>query len=399
MSPAFETPASGGVSGLALRGSRLGMEPRQPRARAALPWVSHTSLIAPSPHSPPRALVFASQSALLPGPGRCFAGGQGSARPYADSASAAGQEVSKETWVSFWAPGLLDSSGETQPEGPAPDQFCGLDFPIPDDTWQGDQLSSQLYRNKQLQDTLLQKEEELARLHEENNNLRQYLNSAVVKCLEDKAKKLLQRKHAILKSGKRKCKEDSYPAPRETPHPSKARRNLLRDFTACEEQAAPPVDTWVLQTLGLKDLNTIDESLSANYSALSSELGKSSYCQSHGEAMDYCNDENPITAYGCDQMTPITSAATPGKQDLPYIQPLSSAPCASSTLPSGAPFTPYGLPYFANAVAPNKTDMAFTTSLSPHRNVKTHTFHQGQVFVRREEDGGWKFTWVPKQSE
>lgn len=42
----------------------------------------------------------------------------------------------------------------------------------------------------QLQDTLLQKEEELARLHEENNNLRQYLNSAVVKCLEEKAKVL-----------------------------------------------------------------------------------------------------------------------------------------------------------------------------------------------------------------
>lgn len=42
----------------------------------------------------------------------------------------------------------------------------------------------------QLQDTLLQKEEELARLHEENNNLRQYLNSALVKCLEEKAKVL-----------------------------------------------------------------------------------------------------------------------------------------------------------------------------------------------------------------
>ena len=42
----------------------------------------------------------------------------------------------------------------------------------------------------QLQDTLLQKEEELARLHEENNNLRQYLNSALIKCLEEKAKVL-----------------------------------------------------------------------------------------------------------------------------------------------------------------------------------------------------------------
>uniref|UniRef100_A0A8C0IMM5 Geminin coiled-coil domain containing n=1 Tax=Chelonoidis abingdonii TaxID=106734 RepID=A0A8C0IMM5_CHEAB len=311
-----------------------------------------------------------------------FGGGQGQDCPCSDSASAASVDVSKETWVSFWASGLPDNTSESPAEGQAPDQFCGLDFTVPDDTWQGDQLSSQLYRNKQLQDTLLQKEEELARLHEENNNLRQYLNSAVIKCLEDKAKVLsspeFQKKHAILRSGKRKFKEDSYLTPRETPHPSKARRNLLSDFTACEEQAAPPVDTWVLQTLGLKDINTIDESLSANYSALSSELGKSPYCQSHGEAMDYCNDEDPIAAYGCDQMTLINCTAAPG---------------------NGAPFPPYGSPYFANDVSPNKTDMAFTTSLSPHRNVKTHTFHQGQVFVRREEDGGWKFTWVPKQSE
>lgn len=42
----------------------------------------------------------------------------------------------------------------------------------------------------QLQDTLLQKEEELARLHEENNHLRQFLNSALVKRLEEKTKVL-----------------------------------------------------------------------------------------------------------------------------------------------------------------------------------------------------------------
>lgn len=69
----------------------------------------------------------------------------------------------------------------------------------------------------QLQDTLLQKEEELARLQEENNNLRQYLNSALIKCLEEKAKVLcsnllyrhVQKKwakqvHAIKISGKSK---------------------------------------------------------------------------------------------------------------------------------------------------------------------------------------------------
>ncbi|XP_074860581.1 geminin coiled-coil domain-containing protein 1 [Carettochelys insculpta] len=319
-----------------------------------------------------------------------------------EPAAAASGDVSRETWVSCWASGLPDDSRESR-RGQAPDQFWDLDFTIPDDVWQEDQLSSQLYRNKQLQDTLLQKEEELARLHEENNNLRQYLNSAVVKCLEEKAKKLLlhsgQRKCAILKTSKRKCKEVGSLPPQETPHPSKARRNLLSDFTACEEQVAPAVDTWVLQTLGLKDINTIDESLSANYSALSSELGINSYCQSHEEVMDYCINEDPRAVYGCTQLTPINSAVSPEEQHLPYIQPLSPAPCTSSAPPRGAPFVPCGLPYFACNVSPNKTDVAFTTSLSPHCNVKTHTFHQGQAFVCREEDGGWKFTWVPKQSE
>ncbi|VCW69184.1 unnamed protein product, partial [Gulo gulo] len=66
---------------------------------------------------------------------------------------------------------------------------CDSSFPVPNScSWEEAQLSSQLYRNKQLQDTLVQKEEELARLHEENNHLRQYLNSALVKCLEEKAK-------------------------------------------------------------------------------------------------------------------------------------------------------------------------------------------------------------------
>lgn len=39
-----------------------------------------------------------------------------------------------------------------------------------------------------LQDTLMQREEELARLHEENNKLKEFLNSSFVKCLEEKRK-------------------------------------------------------------------------------------------------------------------------------------------------------------------------------------------------------------------
>lgn len=40
----------------------------------------------------------------------------------------------------------------------------------------------------QLQDTLLQREEELTRLQEENNKLRGFLNSSFVRNLEEKAK-------------------------------------------------------------------------------------------------------------------------------------------------------------------------------------------------------------------
>uniref|UniRef100_A0A8C9F3M0 Geminin coiled-coil domain containing n=1 Tax=Pavo cristatus TaxID=9049 RepID=A0A8C9F3M0_PAVCR len=270
-----------------------------------------------------------------------------------------------------------------------------------EEAWRGDQLSSQLYRNKQLQDTLLQKEEELARLHEENNNLRQYLNSALVKCLEEKAKKVLschgQKTSTILKNTKRRLKEDYCFALQETPHASKARRNLFDEFTACEEQASPAVDSWVLETLGLKDVNTIDES-SANYSALTSDLGKDTYCLSPGEAINYDHSEAVAAAYSCSHMPPANSTH-PCSEDSSFLSQFPSAPHTSSPEPSIASLPAYELPYLTSDLSPNKTEVAFTTFLSPHCNVRTHTFQQGQAFVRREDDGGWRFTWVPKQAE
>ncbi|XP_064021500.1 geminin coiled-coil domain-containing protein 1 [Pogoniulus pusillus] len=254
----------------------------------------------------------------------------------------------------------------------------------------------------QLQDTLLQKEEELARLHEENSNLRQYLNSALIKCLEEKAKKLLschgQKNGAIFKSTKRRLKEDHCFAPQETPHASKARRSLFNQFTACEEQASPAVDSWVLQTLGLKDVNTIDET-SANYSALTSDLGKDRYSLSPGEATDYDHSERVAAAYSCSRVPPASSGTQACSEDSCFLPQFSSAPCVSSSVPSVSSLPACGLPYLAGSLSPNKTEVAFTTSLSPHRNVRTHTFHQGQAFVRRDDDGGWRFTWVPKQAE
>ncbi|NWH37254.1 GEMC1 protein, partial [Chloropsis hardwickii] len=337
---------------------------------------------------------FPPQSAGRPCPEPDFAGSSGCACPWPAPAG-----VSKETWAAVCAAEPPHSQGRREARPPGP--FCSPQLGAQDAAWQGDQLSSQLYRNKQLQDTLLQKEEELARLHEENNNLRQYLNSALIKCLEEKAKKLLsghgQKTCPILKSTKRRLKEDYCFVPQETPHASKARRNLFNEFTACEEQASPAVDSWVLQTLGLKDVNTIDEA-SANYSALSPDLGKDTYCLSPGGAASCEHRGGAAAVFSCSHVPPGSSSTHPYSEDSPFLPQLSSASYISSPVPSASSLPAYGLPYLTGGLSPNKTEVAFTTSLSPHRNVRTHSFHQGQAFVRRDDDGGWRFTWVPKQA-
>lgn len=45
----------------------------------------------------------------------------------------------------------------------------------------------------------------------------------------------------------------------------------------------------------------------------------------------------------------------------------------------------------------NRTELAFSMSLSPSNSVKTHSFPQGQAFVRKDTEGRWNFTWVPRQ--
>lgn len=158
------------------------------------------------------------------------------------------------------------------------------------------------------------------------------------------------------------------------------------------------MDSWVLQTLGLKDVNTIDEA-SANYSALSPDLGRDTYCLSPGGAIGYEHREGAAAVFSCSHVPPASSSTHPCSEDSPFPPQFSSAPCLSSPVPSVSSLPTYGLPYLTGDLSPNKTEVAFTTSLSPHRNVRTHSFHQGQAFVRRDDDGGWRFTWVPKQAE
>ncbi|KAM9582710.1 geminin coiled-coil domain-containing protein 1 [Trichechus inunguis] len=340
------------------------------------------------------AFFHCKMNTILPCQDQYFVGGQSYNCPYSTTTSESSVDVSRETWVSFWAAGLLDDR-EPQQAPQAQESASDSNFPVLDScSWEESQLSSQLYRNKQLQDTLVQKEEELARLHEENNHLRQYLNSALVKCLEEKAKKLLSSDEfskacGKFRSGKRKPKKQRS-CSLEIPHSKNAKRNLSSEFAASEEQPGPPVDPWVLQTLGLKDLNTIDDTLSANYSALSSPPTRifSTFHQFPDNTVDYANaprEDLPIN-YGGDRATPLQSTAS-HREDLHFLSQLLNPPGELQTLP-----------YYTANVSPNKTEMAFSTSLSPHCNVKTHSFHQGQAFVRRDEEGGWKFTWVPKQS-
>ncbi|XP_068939317.1 geminin coiled-coil domain-containing protein 1 [Petaurus breviceps papuanus] len=342
------------------------------------------------------------KSTSLPCQDQHFAGGRDYNCPHSTSTSASSVDVSRETWVSFWAAGLLDNR-EQQQEPQAREQCNDLDFL--DFSGEGNQLSSQLYRNKQLQDTLLQKEEELARLHEENNSLRQYLNSALVKCLERRAKKLLMQNgptqpYGCTENWKRKPREGRYPA-MDTPHPKNAKRNLFSEFVACEGQPSPPVDSWVLKTLGLKDLDTIDDSVPANYSAVLCQPERGAFPQFPGEEASYKHGgivDLPIS-YERAQVAPLHNTGSQQVVDLPFFSGGPNQPGALQTMSNLSPnlFSPFTSPGYSPDVSPNKTDVAFSTSLTPHCHVKTHSFQQGQAFVRRDE-GGWKFTWVPKQS-
>uniref|UniRef100_H3BAE3 Geminin coiled-coil domain containing n=1 Tax=Latimeria chalumnae TaxID=7897 RepID=H3BAE3_LATCH len=346
------------------------------------------------------------QSTILSCQDQYYVGGQGYDCPYSVQTSAASVDVSKETWVSLRALGILDNTAnQPEPGIQASKNGTNKDL-VQHDGWT-DQLSSQLYRNRQLQDTLLQKEEELARLHEENIKLRQYLNPSFVKRLEETTMKLLsqsgQKIDDIFKHRRKRLQDENiYTASQgfSESYPKKVRRNLSKELAACEEQPKACIDTWVLQTLGLKDVDTIDDTSSANYSAISSDhvTPLDDYHQSPDEVMSYTSDHVLLCEYSGDQLSPVNYTASSCNPDLNCLQQLPSPQHSSAPLSSSALSSPYGSPYCASDVIPNKTEVAFSTSLNPHRNVKTHTFRQGQAFVRRDEEGGWKFTWVPKQN-
>lgn len=300
-------------------------------------------------------------------------------------------------------------------------------------------------------------------------------------------------------------------------------RNLTAEFCSESHETSassePNLDLWVLQTLGLKDRDTIDtssESLSSSETSLrslvydtgliscsehtlhssfspsvatSTPLSADSYCQNATSQTEYrysaeyheancCNSakspEKSMVSLGQHSATGLTGQSqasdvvsyntltafyTPPLTELPFTQSpdraeMSSTTASSQALPlqensaehsaywsplqgSQTPsqetlhFSPSGdrvhssptlllssatnAPWMAisncNLTSPSKksqppatpqtprsrTDLAFSMSLSPSSSVKTHSFPQGQAFVRKDSEGRWNFTWVPRQ--
>uniref|UniRef100_A0A671MIY5 Geminin coiled-coil domain-containing protein 1-like n=1 Tax=Sinocyclocheilus anshuiensis TaxID=1608454 RepID=A0A671MIY5_9TELE len=296
---------------------------------------------------------------------RSFAGGQ----RYDFSASTSvdrSVDVSTATLVSLWDAGPLDNAAR-QHEPPRRDALPVSEHGLGHRPTWPDQLSPQLQRNKQLQDTLMQREEELARLQEENNKLKEFLNSSYVKSLEEKTKKLLSNCKVPDGSRHRKRTHGDFRNLSQLLHNGEGKqtcRNLSLEFCSAEELAAtPPLDSWILETLGLQDENTIDPERSFSTPSFSCPLPI----------------EDPYSTTNVDNAVGFSpNAETRSMTTAQHFTP----PRAAST------------PYCPQDVSP---DLAFSMSLSPQNSVKTHSFPQGQAFTRRDAQGVWNFTWVPKQ--
>ncbi|XP_068562471.1 geminin coiled-coil domain-containing protein 1 [Cebidichthys violaceus] len=425
-----------------------------------------------------------------------------------------------ETMASFWAsdPHDLSDLGEKSSVWESP---CVFTSPPPAGLMWTNQVSPHLQRNKQLQDTLLQREEQLVRLQDENNKLREFLSSSFVRNLERKAKKLIP-------DGRRRLKRNltyvddgslqnlSHQLQTSQQVSKRVCRNLTAEFCSSSSSSSEPnLELWVLRTLGLKDRDTIDtsneSSSSSGYNNLSSlvyNVAESpsseyppdssfspsvststpssvhSYCQTPTQQTDYrCNAaEHHEANCGNPAESPQTCATSPGQRftatgltgqyedpeagirsyststafrspppteerpfnqfadgaEICFITTLEGNPTkppvywsslrgtrtpSRDTIQFSPPFSPIsssspvvnqlwtpggsgGSPMTPSAGSQppampqtprSRTDLAFSMSLSPSSSVKTHSFPQGQAFVRKDTGGRCNFTWVPTQ--
>ncbi|KAM6933367.1 geminin coiled-coil domain-containing protein 1 [Xenentodon cancila] len=381
-----------------------------------------------------------------------------------------------ETLASIWAHDPKDlhdlDEQKHKPSGAWDAQRVFNGSPPGGRTWT-DQMSPHLQRNKQLQDTLLQREEELARLQEENIRLREFLSSSFVKNLQQNAKKLTTKQRTTLK--RHLTYSDDKPSQicsHQPPTSRQASKRVCRNLTAqfCSESSEtsscpePKLDLWVLRTLGLKDRDTIDTSNefpseynlrglvcdAASTLFLSPEYTPDTGCSNPATSTGNCSGSvEDFTAAGLNRSYKSHEAvigtydtSTASRSNRPDIfsitalnqvetqqgsspeQPLywspvfddrtpteqaSFSPMLSWSSVTDQPWTPVGghsliSPSAASSQPPSTpqtprrpTDLAFSMSLSPSSSVKTHSFPQGQAFIRRDPGGRWNFTWVPTQ--
>uniref|UniRef100_A0A3B4TU20 Geminin coiled-coil domain containing n=1 Tax=Seriola dumerili TaxID=41447 RepID=A0A3B4TU20_SERDU len=210
-----------------------------------------------------------------------------------------------------------------------------------------------------------QQDEELARLQEENNKLRAFLGSSFVTTLEQKAKKL-KRNLTYMDEGPFPCGHQFVAS---QPVSKRVCRNLTAEFCSESSEASassePQLDIWVLRMLGLKDRDTIDTS-------------NDSLQTPSEETFQFSSPAERI------HFSPILSSTPVSNQ--PWTTGCSPTNLSAGSQPPVMPQTPRG-----------RTDLAFSMSLCPSSSVKTHSFPQGQAFIRKDTEGRWNFTWVPRQ--
>ncbi|XP_053362898.1 geminin coiled-coil domain-containing protein 1 [Clarias gariepinus] len=362
---------------------------------------------------------------------------------YSASTSArATVDVSTATLVSLWDTGRCLGDAGCQRELP---QLVPAHAALHESIW-SDQMSPHLQRNKQLQDTLIQKEEELARLQEENNKLKEFLNSSYVKSLEERSKRLFPvQRNADVQHRKRTLQDErdflNVSQLLQGGEGKRTCRNLSLEFCTADEVAAtPPLDSWVLETLGLQDEDTINTESSfsspttehtASFSspaqstdhfspALRDSSMYSPYSDSHCEyssaiesscGFSHIMDKSPdYLTLGASRMYTVTSTGSLQGMDVPtshFTPPKAASTPQRSHVPSSeqnhysqgfsSPSGDEGATFSTPHATRSRMDLAFSMSLSPQSSVKTHSFPQGQAFTRRDSQGGWNFTWVPKQ--
>lgn len=308
-----------------------------------------------------------------------------------------------------------------------------------------DQLGSAVLTGRvlQLQDILLQREEELFQLQEENQKLREFLNSSFVKNLKLQAQVHVHHGPKLRDSHEPSLRCPLLPlspqnasgdgrgdptrqlkrnlaGPDEGPFqnspwpPPQVSKRVCRNITEFSSGSPPEpnLDRWVLRMLGLKDAGAMGPSPS---SCPTTCCASSSPCpdlrvsgpsrlyedttrpscptafQSPPEGPDFrCPTAGPAWSpaepAACDPSSPDGDHSSPPAEDVLVSPSSQQRSVCGPGRPSGRCWTPADPP----------ADVVFSMCLSPSSSIRTHSFPQGQAFIRNNPDGRWNFTWVPR---